>query len=213
MAIGIRVGGAQLQWVSEPNTEYLVERAPAPPVPPAGGITWTRLAATCDVGGSIVAGQYLDEDMITYPTLSLVDVYTGVQMGAPYQYRLTQIQAGGTSGSSIVYWEAPFGSFQAGPVATVNGSTVTITTGVSYCAPLAMRCDPWMLEFAVTGSSTGFSYSKQQAWYDNSDPLGEPGTFAFAISGVPAGTHTFAVTALYQPNFKVPAGSVTITVP
>ena len=213
MATGIRVGGAQLQWNSEPNTEFLVDRAPAPSVPPAGGVIWTRLASTCDAGASIVSGQYLDEDMVTYQTLSLVDIYPGVQLGAPYQYRLTRIQAGGTSGSRIIYWEAPFGSFKASPVATVSGNTVTITTGVSYCAPLGLRCDPWMLEFTVTGSSSGFSYSRQQAWHDNSDPLGEPGTVAFAIPGVPPGTHTFSVTALYQPDFKVTAGSVTVTVP
>jgi hypothetical protein len=215
MAIGMRVGGAPLQWVSEPNTEYLVERAPAPPVPPPS-ITWTRLASTCDVGGSLVPGYYNDEDGTSYPTLSLADVYPGLQMGGAYQYRLTRIQADGTSGSGMVYWEAPSGSFRASPTSTVSGSTVTITTGVSYCQPFGIRCDPWMLEFSVASSSTGFGYTKQQAWYDNSDPSlpgSEEGTFAFAITGVPAGTHVFTVTALYPPDLKVSAGSVTVIVP
>jgi hypothetical protein len=115
-----------------------------------------------------------------------------------------------------VYWQAPTGSFQANPAAAVNGHIVTITTGVSYCQPLGLRCDPWMLEFTVSRSSSGYNYSTQQIWVDNSNPAvpgSEPGTFAFAIVGVPSGSHTFSVTALYQPTHRVSAGSVTVLVP
>ena len=210
---GLRVGGAPLQWISEPNTAYLVERAPA-----ASGATvvWTRLASSCDATPSLVAGSWVSEDLNTYPTLGLVDVYPGVQLGSGYQYRLTRIELDGSSGSSIVYWEAPTGSFQAAPSAAVNGHTVTITTAVSYCQPHAQQCDPWMLEFAVTSSTAGFGYSTQQHWVDNSNPGisgSAPGTFAFAVTGVPSGTHTFAVTALYQPDHRVSAGAVTVVVP
>jgi hypothetical protein len=216
MAMGIRVGGASLSWDIEPNTEYLLERAPAPAVAPAGGPTWTRLTSTCDPGGNFLPTQGLGEDMIVHHSLTLLDVYPGVRMGDPYQYRLTAIHADGTSGSFTIYWEAQSGRFKANPVATVSGPTVTITTGVSYCSPIPERCDPMALEFTVTNSSTGFSYSTQQSWFDNSDPAlpgSEPGTLAFAISGVPPGTHTFTVTALYQPDLKVAAGSVTVQVP
>ena len=151
----------------------------------------------------------------TFPTLNLVDIYPGVQMGGQYVYRLTAIQ-GGASGSLALDWQAPWGSFQSSPLATVNGNTVSITPGVSYCYPAGVRCDPVILEFTVLSSSTGFSYSVQQPWFDNSDPSvpgSEPGTFRFGIPGVPSGTHTFNVTAWYQPNLQVPAGSVTVVVP
>jgi hypothetical protein len=39
------------------------------------------------------------------------------------------------------------------------------------------------------------------------------GTFAFTISGVPSGIHTFTLTAIYQPNIRLAAGSVTVVVP
>jgi hypothetical protein len=215
-AFGIRVGGASLRWENEPNTEYLIERAAAPPVPAAGSPTWTRLISTCDPAGNILSSQALEEDGIVHQYLNLLDVYPGVRMGDRYQYRLTAIHPNATSGSFIIFWEAQTGSFRAPPVATVSGSTVTITTGVSYCYPIGPRCDPMALEFTVINSSTGFSYTRQQPWFDNSNPTipgSEPGTLAYAITGVPPGTHTFVVTALYQPDLRVAAGVVTIQVP
>jgi hypothetical protein len=35
----------------------------------------------------------------------------------------------------------------------------------------------------------------------------------FRIPNVPSGTPPFAVTAQYEPSFRVPAGSVTVQVP
>lgn len=73
-----------------------------------------------------------------------------------------------------------------------------------------------MQEFQVTASSSGFFYRSQQAWVDTYDPtvpMSEPGTMRFTIAGVPAGTHIFTVTALYQPGFRVAAGAVTVQVP
>jgi hypothetical protein len=210
-AFGMRVGGAPLQWVSEANTEYLIERAPASAT--GGAVTWTRLTSCCDLGAPLVPGSYVGEEPDPYPVLRLDDVYPGVQLGAAYEYRLTRIQADGTSGSAIVYWEAPSALFQPTPTASVRGNTVALTTGVSYCQPLGIRCDPWMLEFTVTSSSSGFSYNTRQPWLGMLDALLEPGTMVFNVPGVPSGTHTFSVTALYQPDFRVSAGSVTVQVP
>lgn len=214
MAFGMRVGGAPLQWISESSTEYLIERAPAGAA--GGTTTWTRLTTSCDAQGFLVSGSWLDEDLMTYPTFSLADAFPGVQLGGAYQYRLTRIQADGTSGSATVYWDAPSASFQSTPTASLSGNVVTLTTGVSYCQPLGIRCDPWMLDFAVTASSSGFSYTSRQPWIDTYDPAvpaSEPGTMAFKVSGVPSGTHTFTVTALYQPDHRVAVGSVTVQVP
>ena len=99
-----------------------------------------------------------------------------------------------------------------------------VAADVSYCTATAyapfMRCDPWMMELVVTNSSSGYTYSSQQAWKDSYDPNlpltipgGVEGTFVFIVSGVPSGTHTFALTAIYKPGFRVSAGSVTVHVP
>jgi hypothetical protein len=77
-----------------------------------------------------------------------------------------------------------------------------------------------MMEFTVTSSTSGFSHSSRQVWVNSYDPNlpftvpgGIEGTFVFTIPGVPKGTHTFALTALYQPDLRASAGSVTVVVP
>jgi hypothetical protein len=214
VAFGIQVGGAPLQWDLEPNTRYVIERAPAPPN--GGPVSWTRLASSCDPGAQFVTSTYTDETLVAAPVLRLSDVVPGVRMGLPYQYRLTRIAADGTSGSALVYWEAPSAAFPDPPKAAVSGNSVTITTGMSYCMPQMIQCNPWKLEFAVTASTSGFAYQSTQPWvdsFDSTDPYSMPGVMKFRIASVPAGTHTFAVTALYEPDFRAPAGSVTVKVP
>jgi hypothetical protein len=164
--------------------------------------------------------QRLWEDGQYYPAISLIDVYSGVQLGAPYVYRLTVIRPDGTSGSSEAQYTTSGGVFLSSPIAAVNGNTVRIAADVSYCTTPSIRCDPWMMESLVTSSSVGFTYSSRQAWVDSYNPAlpltvpgGIEGTFAFTISGVPSGTHTFTLTAVYQPDFKVAAGSVIVVVP
>jgi hypothetical protein len=152
LAFGLRVGGAPLQWINEPDTEYLLERAPAPAA--GGPVTWTRLTSTCDAGAPIVARNWVDETLITYPVLALVDAFPGTQLGRAYQYRLTRIAADATSGSAIVYWEAPLAAFPDPPTASVSGNTVSIMTGVSHCPPLMLQCDPWKLDVCCSGYPT-----------------------------------------------------------
>ena len=218
-AFGLRVGGAPLEWLNEPNTRYVVERAPAPQtLVPGATVSWTLIASTCDPASNFVAAQTgVDEQTLTrYPVLQFNDIYPGVQLGGAYQYRVTRIQSDGTSGSDIVYWEAPTARFELGPTGSVSGNTVTLTTGVSLCQTYNERCDPWMVEFTVTSSTTGYSYSTRQAWknsYDPNIPGSIEGSFAYAIAGVPSGTHTFTVTALYQPDHRLTAGVVTVVVP
>ena len=214
----LRVGGAPLEWLREPNTRYLVERAPAPlNLVPGATVPWTLLSSTCDPSGNFVAGQSgLDEQTMTsHPILQFDDIYPGVQLGGAYQYRLTRIQSDGTSGSAIVHWDAPTAWFDLGPTASVSGNTVTLSTGIAMCQVIT-RCDPWMVEFTVTNSTSGFSYSTRQPWKDSYDPS-IPGSieasFVFAVPNVPSGTHTFTVTGLWQPDHRVTAGSVTVLVP
>ena len=217
-ASGIRVGGAPLEWLNEPNTRYLVERAPAMRnLAPGATVSWTSLASTCDPSSSFLAGlSGLDETLTRYPMLQFDDVYPGVQLGGAYHYRLTRIQSDGTSGSALVYWVAPTAWFDLGPTASVSGKTVTLSTGIGFCQVHTQRCDPWMVEFTVTSSTSGFSYSTRQVWknsYDPSIPGSVEGNFVFAIPNVPSGTHTFTVTAVYQPDHRVTAGSVTVVIP
>ena len=215
---GLRVGGAPLEWLNEPGTRYLVERAPAPlNLVPGATVPWTLLSSTCDPSGNFVAGQSgLDEQTMTsHPILQFDDIYPGVQLGGAYQYRLTRIQSDGTSGSAIVHWDAPTAWFDLGPAASVSGNTVTLSTGIAMCQVIT-RCDPWMVEFTVTSSTSGFSYSTRQAWKDSYDPSvsgSVEGSFMFAIASVPSGTHTFMVTGVWQPDHRVTAGSVTVVVP
>lgn len=211
------MGGAVLGWWVEANAEYLVERSPDPG---DGSRSWTRLTSSCDSPDGMIRWQLLWEDGQYYPVISLVDAYPGVRLDAPYVYRLTVIHADGTSGSSEAPYTTSGGVFPSSPIAAVNGHTVKIAADVSYCTTPPMRCDPWMMEFLVTSSSVGFQYSSRQPWVDSYDPSlpltvpgGVEGAFAFTISGVPSGTHTFTLTAIYQPDIKVAAGSVTVVVP
>lgn len=160
------------------------------------------------------------EDGNWYPVVSMADVYPVLQFDAPYIYRLTIIRPDGTSGSTEASYRTSGGVFQQGPIASVNGNTVKVAADISYCIVPFMRCDPWMLEVTVTSSSSGFHYLSQQPWSDSYDPTlpitvpgGVEGAYVFVIPGVPSGTHTFAVTALYQPGFRIAAGSVTVQVP
>jgi hypothetical protein len=77
-----------------------------------------------------------------------------------------------------------------------------------------------MMELTVTNSTSGYQYSTQRPWKDSYDPQlpltipgGVEGAYVFIINGGPSGTHTLALTALYQPAFRIPAGSVTVQVP
>lgn len=216
---GARVGGAVLQWWVEANAEYVVERSPDPG---NGSRVWTRLTSTCDSPSGMTSYMVQWEDGKSYPVIVMEDVYPGVQLDTPYVYRLSIIRPDGTSGSSEAFYRTSNAIFLQGPITAVSGNTVRVAADVSYCAAFTppMRCDPWMMEVVVINSSSGYHYSSQQAWADSYDPAlpltvpgGVEGTFVFVIAGVPAGTHTFALTALYQPNFRVAAGSVTVQVP
>ena len=215
---GNRVGGGILYWWVEAGAEYLVERSPDPG---DGSRAWTRLTSTCDYPNGMYYGSVLWEDGQTYPTIDLADVYPGVQLDAPYVYRLTIIHPDGTVGLSEAFYRTSSAKFLSGPIAAVNGNTVRVAANISYCSGLLFeRCDPWMMELTVISSSSGYHYTSQQAWVDSYDPHlpitipgGVEGTFVFTVSGVPAGTHTFAVTAMYQPSFRVAAGAVTVQMP
>ena len=216
---GGRVGGAVLEWWVETGAEYLVERALDPG---NGSRSWTRLTSTCDIPSGLSHFMRLHEDGNSYPVVNLVDTYSGLQLGVPHIYRVTVIRPDGTSGSTEGSYTPSGGLFTESPLAAVNGNTVRLAAGISYCAGVTppLRCDPWMMEFTVTSSSSGFSHSSRQVWvnsYDPNLPLTVPGgwegTFVFTIPGVPRGTHTFALTALYQPDLRASAGSVTVVVP
>jgi hypothetical protein len=76
------------------------------------------------------------------------------------------------------------------------------------------------MELTVTQSSSGYQYSSEQDWANSYDPILPPtipggieGTFVMTVPGVPPGTHIFSLTAIYQPNIRVAAGSVTVRVP
>ena len=214
---GGRVGGAVLEWWKEANAEYLVERSPDPG---DGSRSWTRLTSTCDTPDGMFHFMRLWEDGNSYPAVNMTDVYPGLQLGAPYVYRVTVIRPDGTSGSSEGPYTTSGAVFLSSPIAAVNGNTVKIAADISYCTTPSMRCDPWMMEFLVTSSSVGFQYSSRQPWVDSYDPSlpltvpgGVEGAFAFTIPGVPSGTHTFTLTAIYQPDFQIAAGSVTVVVP
>jgi hypothetical protein len=214
---GGRVGGAVLEWWVEANAEYLVERSPDPG---DGSRRWTRLTSTCDSPDGMYHFMRLWEDGNSYPAVNLADVYPGLQLGVRYVYRVTVIRPDGTSGSSEAPYTTSGAVFLSTPIAAVNGNTVRIAADISYCTTPSIRCDPWMMEFRVTSSSVGFRYSSRQPWVDSYDPSlpltvpgGVEGAFAFTISGVPSGTHTFTLTAIYQPDFQIPAGSVTVVVP
>jgi hypothetical protein len=216
---GGRVGGGVMEWWVEAGAEYLVERAPDPG---NGSRSWTRLTSTCDVPSGLNHFMRQHEDGNSYPAMILVDIYTGLQLGLPHFYRVTVIRPDGTAGSSEGSYTPSGGQFIAGPIAAVNGNTVRLAADVSYCAGVTppLRCDPWMMEFTVTSSTSGFSHSSRQVWVNSYDPNlpftvpgGIEGTFVFTIPGVPSGTHTFALTALYQPDFRASAGSVTVVVP
>lgn len=210
------------EWWVEPQTEYLVERSPDRG---DGSRTWTRLTSTCDSPSGLTSFTRLHDDGNSYPALLLKDVYGGVQLGATYAYRVTAIRPDGTSGSAEASYTTSGGLFLTSPVAALrqvpNGWVVTVAAGVSYCAgttPL-LRCDPWKMEVTVTSSSTGFRYSRLWDWVNNHDPRYPPtepggvdGTFAAAFPA-PSGTHTFSLTAVYEPDFRVDAGSVTVVVP
>jgi hypothetical protein len=152
----------------------------------------------------------------------LVDAFPGVQPGHSYAYRVTVVRSDGSFGSAEWSHLASGAVFTAQPLAVVNGNTVRLAADVSYCSAYTqpVRCDPWMMEFRITSSTVGFTYTSIQAWVNNHDPIlpasipgGIDGTFVFTIPGVPAGTHTFSLTALYQPDIRVNAGSVTVVVP
>jgi hypothetical protein len=214
---GGRIGGATLAWWIEANAEYLLERSPD-----AGNAsrTWTRLTSSCDVPSGMTSYMILWEDGNTYPVVSMADLYPGLQLDAPYLYKLTIIRPDGTSGWTEAPYRTSGGVFMQGPIAAVNGHTVRVAADISCCVTPPMRCDPWMLDVLVTSSSTGYQYSSRQPWSDSYDPTlpltvpgGVEGAYVFVIPGVPSGTHTFAVTAVYQPNFRIAAGSVTVQVP
>ena len=218
---GGRVGGAVVQWWAETGAEYLVERSPDAG---NGSRVWSRLTSTCDFPSSLNYFTVHWEDGNDYPVISLNDNVAGLQLDASYVYRVTVIRSDGTSGSSEASYTTANATFLSSPIAAVNGNTVRVAADISYCTATAfapfMRCDPWMMELTVTNSSSGYHYSIQQAWKDSYDPNlpltvpgGVEGTYVFIISGVPSGTHTIALTALYQPNFRVAAGSVTVQVP
>jgi hypothetical protein len=211
------VGGAVLEWWLETGAEYLVERSPDPG---DGSRSWTRLTSTCDSPDGMYHFMRLWEDGNSYPAVNMTDVYSGLQLGAPYVYRVTVIRPDGTSGSSEGPYMTSGAVFLSNPIAAVSGNTVKIAADISYCITPPMRCDPWMMEFLVTSSTVGFQYSSRQPWVDSYDPRlpltvpgGVEGAFAFTIPGVPSGTHTFTLTAIYQPDFRIAAGSVTAVVP
>lgn len=210
-----------VQWWAETGAEYLVERSPDAG---NGSRVWSRLTSTCDFPSSLNYFTVHWEDGNDYPVISLNDNVAGLQLDASYVYRVTVIRSDGTSGSSEASYTTANATFLSSPIAAVNGNTVRVAADISYCTATAfapfMRCDPWMMELTVTNSSSGYHYSIQQAWKDSYDPNlpltvpgGVEGTYVFIISGVPSGTHTIALTALYQPNFRVAAGSVTVQVP
>lgn len=216
---GGRVGGAVMDWWTEPGAEYLVERSPDGG---GGRRIWTRLTSTCDFPSGMNHTQIQWEDGNSYPVISLVDIYPGLQLEYPYIYRVTVIRPDGATGSIEAPHTPPGGRFFSDPIAAVNGNTVRVAADVSYCTKTdpPLPCNPWMLEVVVTNSSTGFSYSRREAWANSYEPSlpptipgGVDGAFVFTVSGVPTGTHTFMVTALYQPDHRVVAGSVTVTVP
>jgi len=216
---GGRVGGAVLEWWVETGAEYLVERSPDPG---NGSRNWTRLTSTCDVPSGMNHFMRPHEDGNSYPVINLTDVHPGLQLGASYAYRVTVIRPDGTTGSSEATHMTSGGLFLSNPIAAVNGNVVRIAADVSYCDGYnpPIRCDPWMMEFTVTNSSSGFSHSSRQVWVNSYDPNlpitvpgGIEGTFVFTIPGVPKGTHTFALTAHYQPDLRASARSVTVVVP
>ncbi len=218
---GGRVGGAVIQWWAETGAEYLVERSPDAG---NGSRVWSRLTSTCDFPSGLNYYTVRWEDGNDYPVINLSDNVPVLQLDAPYVYRVTVIRSDGTSGSSEASYTTANATFLSSPIAAVNGNTVRVAADISYCTATAyapfMRCDPWMMELTVTNSSSGYHYSSQQPWKDSYDPhlpLTVPGgveaTYVFIISGVPSGTHTFALTALYQPSFRVAAGFVTVQVP
>jgi hypothetical protein len=215
---GGRVGGAVIAWWTEAGAEYLVERSPDGG---GGPRSWTRLTSTCDIPDGMTRYGVLWEDGNTYPVINLADVYPGIVIGSPYVYRVTVIHADGTSGSSEGFYTPVGALFMASPIAAVNGNTVRVAADISYCAMTPpMRCDPWMMELTVKSSSSGFRYSSVQPFTNSYDPNlpitvpgGMEGTFVFVLNGVPPGTHTFALTAVYQPDHRADAGSVTVTVP
>lgn len=221
VAAGGRVGGAVLFWWIAARAEYLLERSPD-----LGNAsrTWTRLTSSCDFPSGMTSYMMLWEDGQTYPVVSMADVYPVLQLDASYIYRLTIIRPDGTSAWTESPYRAANGIFQQGPIAAVNGNMVRVAADISYCAATAfvpfMRCDPWIMELTVTTSTSGYQYSTQQPWKDSYDPQlpltipgGVEGAYVFIINGVPSGTHTFALMALYQPGFRIPAGSVTVQVP
>lgn len=208
-----------LEWWLEDGAEYLVERSPDL----GGGLrNWTRLTSTCDVPDGLYRFLREHEDGKSYPAVLLTDIYPGLQLGVPHAYRVSVIRLDGTTGSTEAPYTPPAGQFLAGPIAAVNGNTVRLAADVSYCTGQTppLRCDPWMMELVVTRSTSGFTYSSRQAWANHYDPIlpltipgGVEGTFVFTIPGVPSGTHTFALTAHYQPDYRADAGSVTVVVP
>lgn len=208
-----------MEWWTEPNAEYLVERSPDSG---DGSRSWTRLSSTCEMPeNGMWAFLRPWEDGKNYPAIIFTDVNPGLQLEKPYAYRLTIIRDDGTAGSTELPYTPSSGMFSSAPLAAVNGHTVRVAADQSFCTLLpGVRCDPWMMEVTVTSSSSGYSYTSQQLWansYDPSLPITVPGgiegTFVFTITGVPPGTHSFTLTALYQPNFRVAAGTVTVQVP
>lgn len=210
-----------LDWWTETGAEYLVERSPD-----AGNASrvWTRLTSTCDFPSGMNYFMRHWEDGKDYPIINFYDNVPGLQLDMPYVYRVTVIRSDGTSGSTEAKYTTANATFPSRPIAAVNGNTVRVAADISYCTATAsapsMRCDPWMMELTVANSSSGYRYSSQQPWKDSYDPHlpltvpgGVEGTFVFIIPEVPSGAHTFALTAIYQPNFRVAAGSVAVQVP
>ncbi|MFN0179558.1 MAG: hypothetical protein ACKVZ0_12230 [Gemmatimonadales bacterium] len=203
-----RIGGAAVDWFSEPNTQYVVERANL-----LDPNAWTLLTSTCGGGAPVTSFQVPWEDGTMRSVLRLNDDAPGIVLGMRYRYRITAIQFDRAAGFVTIDYDAPIASFRKAASFTVAGHDVTVTTPVSYCVPPNQRCDPTWVEYAITGTSFPFTYSSRQTWVNNAAPLDEPGTFTFTIPGVPSGNYQLVVTLIYPPAFRALAGTLLMQVP
>ncbi|MBC7790782.1 MAG: hypothetical protein H7Z74_12610 [Anaerolineae bacterium] len=170
--------GIELEWPAVPGAvAYLVERAVD------GTSDWIVAASTC--GSPDAIREY--ERTSGQTRIWFRDIAGGVELGKTYVYKVTAVGAAGEVGWNSVRWSPP--PYTPSFTTTVTGSTVVLTA--SQPCQIFTFTSLWSQEMEIT-ASYGFSRI-----VPTNNACGSTSISPVTIYGVPEGTHTFTVAALW----------------
>jgi hypothetical protein len=179
--------GLTMAWTNV-GANYAIHRAPE------GTTNWTFVGSTC--GGPSPVTQVVTNGVVAEYTVR--DVSGGVS--GKQVYRVTAVGGSGETGWNTIHWTPTCRTAPTFTSASANGSTVTLSWS------RAGSCDTWS---TIPPSSDPSSITITSS-YGYVRTTGYAST-TMSIWGVPLGTHTFTLTALWSPDFKR-SRSVQVTV-